>query len=66
MTPAEHAQQRAAVQASLLVDSARLTLHDVYPARRVQNGPDRGERVPGASLAGAVAFVALREVPRDA
>ena len=32
MTPQEHAAQVSAARASLLLDSARPTRHDVYPA----------------------------------
>jgi hypothetical protein len=63
MTAAEHAAQRNAVAVSLLVESARLTLHDVYPDRSPRTGRNGGETVPGTSLAGAVAYALLRELP---
>lgn len=55
MSPQEHTDQRDRVKASLLVDHARITLHDVYPRR----GP-HAQTVPGGALAAAVTHIATR------
>lgn len=59
MTRSEHIAQRNRVAGSLAADDARETHRAVYPLRG-------RERVPGASLAAAVARVALAEPQADA
>lgn len=58
MTPEEHEAQRQRVAGSLASDDSRETHRQVYPRRR-------GETVPGASLAAAVAWLAQQESMRQ-